>query len=513
MAKTKEQIEIEKHLSSRKWRINNLYRVVDEQGKEVAFKLNWFQTILYDNFWYLNIILKARQVGITTFMCILFLDDCLFQKDLKAAIIADTRDHAKKIFQDKIKYPFEHLPDWLRSKFNVNTDTTDMLSFNNGSSIEVATSVRSGTYQRLHISEFGKICAKTPDKATEIVTGSLNTVHKGQIITIESTAEGAFGAFYDYCQTAQAAELEGTPLTEMDYKFFFFPWYKVPHYRLAGRLPIPRELQDYFNELEQTLKITLDNEQRNWYWKKLQQQKEYMKREYPSHPDEAFASAIEGSYYGKLIDLIRSLKHVTNVPFDPKLPVDTWWDLGMNDTNVILFTQQSSTEIRIIDFYESSGEGLAHYVSVLDEKRNKYSYHYRVHNFPHDIEVRDLSTGKERKYTLLQLGMQSESIRVIPKLSIQEGIDAARSLLPRCYFDQVNCAKVVKALSAYRKEWDDKHGIFKSMPLHDENSHIADAFRQLAVGLIEELAPTGKVILPQEEEMTDDEKYRAIGLI
>lgn len=488
---------LKEKLKDQEWRLNHLYKIVDEHAKEVQFKLNWFQTFILRHLWYLNIVLKARQVGISTFAAIFFLDECLFTKNINAAIIADSRDHAKEIFRTKIEFPFVNLPGWLKQVYSVDTETKEMYKFQNGSAIQVATSVRSGTFQRLHISEFGKICAKTPDKAEEIVTGALNTVHPGEIIIIESTAEGAFGHFYDYCMEALAKKLRGDKLSKLDYRFFFFAWWQVPHYRLEGNYTIPQELTDYFNELEVKLDIKIDQAQRTWYMKKIQTQQENMKREFPSYPEEAFEAAIEGAYYGKLILRARETHRVTMVPHDPLLDVDTWWDLGVNDDNVILFTQQHGREIRLIDIYVNSGEGLAHYAQVLRDKQDKDGYRYRSHNAPHDIEVRDYSTGKSRKLTAAKMGIY---FRTMPKISIEDGIEAGRNLFSRLYIDETRCQKFIVAATMYRKEWDDKLGVFKSQPVHDEHSHIMDAYRTLAVGHLDVSSHESKQIVRPEND-------------
>jgi len=500
--------KIKEHLSDRVWRLNNLYWITNEHGQKLLFRFNWFQNILFTTLHFLNIVLKARQVGITTFFCILYLDDVLFSKNTKAAIIADSQDHAKKIFQEKIKFPFDNLPSWLKGEFKVNTDSAQMLSFANNSSIEVATSVRSGTYQRLHITEFAKISAKYPEKAREIVTGSLNTVHTGEYISIESTAEGAYGYFYDFFKTAEDNKKLGHALTELDYLSFFFPWWQVPHYRLKGNFALPQQLIKYFNETEIKLDIKIDNEQRNWYWKKSIQQQEDMHREYPSYPEEAFLAATEGSIYGKLVDIMRVEKRIRFVPHDPSLQVDTWWDLGWNDHNVILFTQQYGKEIRIINCYENNHEALLHYVTKLGEYRDKFDYHYRTHNFPHDIAVTELQTGKTRFEYLTSIGLSKQTMRILPKFGLQDGIDAVKRIFNRFIVDE-SLDRLIKGMSLYRREWDDKLGVFKSEPVHDEWSHLMDALRGIGVGLQEGLENTGREMLePQNDNLEEDEKYR-----
>ena len=175
-------------LKSRAWRLHNLYHIVDERARDVIFRPNLVQRRFHSDIWYLNIILKSRQHGITTDRCIAALDLTLFQPNTRAGIIAHNREDAEAFFRDKIKYAYDRLPEALRSSLDSKSNTARELMFSNNSAIRVGTSMRSATLQYLHISEFGKICKKYPDKAKEIVTGSLNTLHVGQQCTIESTA-------------------------------------------------------------------------------------------------------------------------------------------------------------------------------------------------------------------------------------------------------------------------------------------------------------------------------------
>jgi len=435
--------------------------------------MNKFQKELFDSAWYLNVILKARQLGVTTFIDILFLDSVLFSKDKHAAIIAHTKEDAEVIFSTKIKFPFDNLPDWLKSSFQVSQDTLRELKFANGSSIRVATSVRSGTLQFLHISEFGYTCAKFPEKAQEIISGSLNTVHSGQLVYIESTAKGRDGHFYDLCMRAMDLKKHGE-LGLMDYKFFFFPWHDNPEYSIPSGTFIDQSLQDYFKHVEVECSKNLSPGQAYWYAKKLEVLGEEMKAEYPSYPEEAFKASMEGSYYGRLIDQSWAEGRITNVPYDPRLYVDTYWDLGIGDDNAIIFTQNFNQEVRIIDCYSSTGEGLSHYAKVLQQK----GYVYGSHWAPHDIEVRELGTGKSRKEHARNLGI---NFRVAKKLPLDDGIEAGRMLLPRVWIDKNKGDKFIKAISHYKKEWDEVNATFKNRPLHDWSSHYADAYRVLAV--------------------------------
>jgi phage terminase large subunit len=191
----------------------------------------------------------------------------------------------------------------------------------------------------------------------------------------------------------------------------------------------------------------------------------------------SFEAAIQGAYYGKAMVQADADKRISRVPYDPRLSVYTAWDLGIGDSTVIWFAQQVGQEVRLIDYYESSGVGLDHYAGVL---RTKYP-NYAEHLLPHDAEVKELGTGRSRLETLRSLGLTN--IRVLPAQSVEDGINAARLLIPRCWFDVEKCARGIECLRQYRAEFDEKLKTLKSRPLHDWTSHGADAFRYLAMGL------------------------------
>ncbi|MBT7683222.1 MAG: hypothetical protein HN636_02035 [Cryomorphaceae bacterium] len=185
----------------------------------------------------------------------------------------------------------------------------------------------------------------------------------------------------------------------------------------------------------------------------------------------SFQAAITGSYYGAIIDDLQKNNKITDVPYDESLDCETWWDLGLKDSTAIWFVQKHGNDIRIIDYEESSGEGLDFYADLLDSKPYKYDRHIA----PHDIKVRELGAfGKSRLESALELGI---SFDIAPKLSIEDGIEAVRKNLPKCYFDKEKTHQGVEALKAYQKKWDDKNQCFKNRPIHNFASHPADAFR------------------------------------
>ncbi len=492
--------DLKKHLGDRKWRLNNLYFIRDEDGNKVLFKMNEVQEYLHDNLWYNNIVPKARQLGVTTFFCILYLDQCLFSENKTACIIAHRQEDMKKIFKNKIKFAWDSLHPWLKETMGEpDTQTAYELTFSNGSSISVSMTTRSGTVQFLHITEHGYICQKFPEKAEEIKTGSLNSVHVGNMVSIESTAAGKEGDFYDFSMEAEKLRLEGRNLTTMDYKIFFFPWHIDKRYFLEGDFPISKEMTDYFNGLESRHKIRLSDSQKRWYQKKRDRLKDKMFAEYPSTLDEAFAVSLEGAYYSKEMARVYLTNRITTVAHDPKLEVDTWWDFGLNDLNVMLFTQSKGNQLRFIDLYFNHGEKLEHYYDILKRKRDDLGYRYRNHNLPHDADTKELQTNLSRKSALFNLGMRN--IRVAPKTDINVGIDRVRSIFPNFIFDEVNCKPLYEALSNYRKDFDRKLGVWKNSPRHETNSHFADTVR--GIGLMWKPDEFSELNMPESKQDTN----------
>lgn len=318
---TPEQWEkLEKCLSDKSWRLNNLYMIKDKRGQEIEFKLNPAQDHFFQNKHNKNVILKARQQGFTTFQCISFLDDCLFRSNLSAGIIAHNIEDAEDFFDNKIRFAYERLDPLIKNAIKAETDSAGVMKFSNGSSIRVRTSFRSGTLQRLHVSEFGKIAAEYPKKAKEIRTGAFNAVSIDQEITVESTAEGMNGEFFNLCEKSQL--IAENQLTALDFKFFFFPWYKSPEYRLNIKgIVIPDHLEAYFDMLKKEHGIKLDQEQKAWYFKKSEEQGEEMHQEYPSYPEEAFMATGRPVFSREKI--ASDIKKAKEVKFKRILPLES----------------------------------------------------------------------------------------------------------------------------------------------------------------------------------------------
>lgn len=478
--------ELKQKLSDPMWRICNLYKIIikgdnDEDGLVIPFKPNKPQLRFISRLHHRNLILKARQLGFTTLIAIIWLDHALFNANSRCGIIAQDREAAKVIFRDKVKFAYQNLPEALRDAMPLAADNADELLFaHNNSSIRVATSMRSGTIHRLHISEFGKICAKYPDKAKEVVTGSIPAVPLNGITIIESTAEGAEGAFHDMTQKAIAASDQGKQLTERDYRFHFFPWWQEERYRMSPEnVIITNKDHDYFDKIEVEQNTVIDIEQRAWYVATrdadFTDSEENMWQEYPSGPVEAFQVSSEGCYYTKQMTTVRKQGRILKIPVLNQ-PVNTFWDIGNSDGCAIWLHQLVGMEDRFIGYYEAHGEDLKHYVAYLQSTGHLWNKHF----LPHDAGHQRLSTdNRSIEKQLNDLGIRNTVIVPVTS-SINAGIQITRERIATAYFDENACKDGIARLTNYKKRWNANAGRWSDEPLHDANSEGADAFRQWA---------------------------------
>lgn len=206
--------------------------------------------------------------------------------------------------------------------------------------------------------------------------------------------------------------------------------------------------------------------------------------EYEQELECSFEAAIRGAYFGQAMGLANEEKRIARVPYQAEIRVETAWDLGVGDYTTIWFYQMVGKEIHVIDYYENSGEGLHHYAGVLDKK----GYLYGSHWAPHDIKVREWGNqGKTRAEEAMSLGIV---FRIVPRMKLEDKINAARVILRRCWFDRERCKEGIEALMQYRKEWDDMRQVFRDRPLHDWASHGADGFCVLAQAVRPDIVDT-----------------------
>lgn len=197
----------------------------------------------------------------------------------------------------------------------------------------------------------------------------------------------------------------------------------------------------------------------------------------------SFSAPLQGAYYERqMSDAVTAKRIDRTVVYDPALLVHTSWDIGIDDSTTIwCFQLGTNKDVRLIDYYEATGEGFGHYIKVLTEKSHKHDWTFGKHYGPHDLRQRQMGKNTQTKWeTALSLGLRFE---ILEKTEVDEGIEAVRQLLGRCWFNEKACHRGILALKSYRKQWDERLKVYRSTPLHDEYSHGADAFRYLAMAL------------------------------
>ena len=475
---------VKNYISDKLWRLNNLYQIVDVNGQKRKFQMFAAQHKVYSKLLehHRLIILKSRQHGISTFFLVDFFDDALFISDIDCGLMALGKDRTADLL-NRTKLMWDNLNPVLIKRMNIHklTDNTQAMSFNNGSCIRIRNSFRSGTLQRLHISELGKIANIRPRDAVETNTGSLQAIHGKSNVIIESTAEGE-NMFKTKWDDAVEMYESGRPLSHKDFLPVFLSWADDP--KCVSDIPQEdtSESIKYFKKKEEHNMI-FTKEQKHWWIIQHRELKDEIYKEYPADPTDAFAKTLDGSYYGKLYS-----KYVyfggreRQDLYSPELKVHVGWDLGMDGYTVMSFWQIFKNEARLIDEYYDNGNGIPHYVDILKQKRDELGYKYANHIFPHDVKVKELNTNMSRLETFLSLGITNHEVD--EGLSVADGIDAVRQILPILYVDK-KCEYLIKCLKNYSKEWDDPKQVWKNKPREDQWCHGADSIRMFAANTID----------------------------
>ncbi|MBN8294558.1 hypothetical protein JI664_21475 [Rhodobacter sp. NTK016B] len=482
-------------LSSWKWRIfsGKLYKIMvkGDNDTDVSFVVpfipNANQREFLANIHYRNVILKARQLGFTTLIAILWLDHALFNEDQRCAIVAHTREDAESIFRDKVKFAYLNLPEIVRMLMPLKRDSaTELLFGHNNSSIKVATSVRSGTIHRLHVSEMGKIAAKFPEKAVEIVTGSLPAVPITGIAVIESTAEGQEGEFYNIATRAEKIAQLGRMPNNTEWMFHFFPWWREPGYVTnPDNINMAPSDHAYFDAVEREMRVKLSMQQRAWYVAKRENEfsgdGEKMWREMPSTPAECWKQSLEGKFYTLQLARARIQGRITKVPHISSVVVHTFWDIGAGDGTGIWLMQHIGAQERFIRYIEGWNEGYAHYVRILRETGYLFGNHYLPHDATHQ---RQLGDRVGAPIDFLQELAPDWTYNIVPRVeTITHGIQMTREAFSRAIFDEEGCAAGLAHLELYGKKWNARMGAWSPEPEKlGGHSEAADSFRQWAQG-------------------------------
>lgn len=499
-----EEHQLRKQLSNRTWRLNNLYWTQDQNGQKVKFRMRWAQKLFFETMWWLNEVLKVRQIGISTFTGILQLDHALFTSDQTCGLIDRTDNDAKKKLR-KILFAYEHLDDpddpgtaalgaLIKASVKLVTSNKSEMEFSNGSKIWAATSLRGSACNFLHVSEMGYIAYQDPSRAEEIASGCFNTVHAGNIIIVEATHEGGrYGLNYELIRQAQ--RFDPANATPLDWKFHFFPWWGERTYTMAvpeSGFTIPQELDRYFTNIEKECRVKLSDEQKFWYIKKSQSPKVDMARQYPGTPEEALQALTEGSIYGPQIAKLRAAGRVKNFEPTDRGQLLVSWDLGQSDFHTAWLLEIIGLDINVLDYWTGRRNTVGQQVAHCMGWEKTYGKEITKHFLPHDAHQINSSASTVYK-DFIAAGVPANRITVVPRTpDIWVGIKHLRGLLPNFRFHATNCERESEtddgilmpsglgALEGYHQKVESANGRLMEMPVHDQASHGADGLRTFA---------------------------------
>ena len=489
--KTTTKVDFEKqYLSSKLWRLNNVYTVINKDGHPVTFRMNYAQHKVYaaTRRHPRVIILKSRQQGISTFWLVSYFDDGMFCPHLNVGLMAQGTDEASTLLE-RAKFLWDELPDSVKAFVGVRLtkDNTKEFGFSNNSSIFIRVSFRSTTLQRLHISEFGKIANANPQRAKETKTGTLQALGKGNTGVIESTAEGRnmFKTMWD----ASVLALHSGQMTEKDFYPIFLSWLDDPDCVQSVDQSLDTEAVKYFLELEKKTGRVTTKEQKNFWVAQRRELGPDLFQEYPATPEEAFLASRDGTYFSKKFnECVVRKGRVQPDMYDPNLPVDVFFDLGVDDYTVMGFVQWYRGEYRIVGEYWNNGYGIGHYIDHAADT----GWDIRDLVLPHDAHQRGTNTAgsgkakstKDIAADHIKVSGYRMGIRVLPRSPIADGIEAVRRIIPMISIDAA-CTYLIDCFNNYSKEFDEKLQVWKKTPKHDEYSHGADMIRQIAMGVRE----------------------------
>jgi len=462
-------------MSDPMWRLTHLYKIRDKgTGKVVEFQPNPQQRDVLESL--LGgcrriVVLKARQLGMSTLMCIYMIDQMLWNSGWQGTIIDRNANSAALKLNTITKLALENLAPELASRVTIlrSSDTILEVSVDGDtpSTIHAATHARGGTYNMLLVSEWGVIQHEDPKRSEEILSGALPSAETGTIV-VETTWRGPLGSGGLARIIRNARDNPIPQAGPMDWKILFFPWWRDPLYTAQGDpSTIIEHNARYLMKLEQNLGITLSDGQKIWYNAKERELGESVLREYPSTMEECWQVPFKGAILAKQVSEARTAGRIRHLEYDRSHPLYTFWDIGSPPNTVIWFIQLIAGEIRVIDVLRGGFESLGELVGNLIAM----GYLYTQHFLPHDAGSTKTS-GLSFQQELRRCGLSNT--RTVPRTQdIEIGLGQLRSLFPRMIFNSSRTADGIEALECYRYS-DDNH------PHHDGNSHYADALRCLA---------------------------------
>ena len=489
-----EKDEIAEQLSDPLWRIRNLYAIVDKMGVEVPFRPTKPQEVLI-NAYYIekkqrHIILKARRLGFSTLIDLILFDAVYWGENLQASIVDLTQGDASEKLKTKVKFAYEHLPPAMKEALQ--GDNEKSMTFGNGSTINAGKNARGGTNQLLHVSELGPIAHEDPKRAEEVKTGALPSADVGAIF-IESTFKGGKGGvFYDMIKTSM--ETPDEYKTSKDYWLHFFPWWQDETLHLQGDMrAISKSTNDYLDQKELELGIKFVDTQRLWYHVALKEQGIFIKREYPTTLDEAFAAPVEGAIYGDVINAARKNEQIHDFLIDRSVPIFCGFDIGWSDSTTVWMFQINGREVHWLWYCQVSHRTPSDVMALIRNTEIPIAGYI----LPHDARQTAASGGVTYEQQLIAAGALNVVVLDRPK-DRWGGINAGREIISRSRFRRTETSDGVEALEAYHTKPISSGGVTSKEPVHDWSSHGADGFRVCCEAIM-----TGRVRSRDGNKMRD----------
>jgi hypothetical protein len=515
MTMTPEVQTLHAKLSSKEWRMDSgMYLIRNKNGVIEPFRPNQAQRKFRKRRHNRNKVPKARQLGMSTFIVIDYLDTCLFPPldasgkpvvaecghiDLTQANALKKLAMAKRAWDEGPNHPDPNFATLWRQIHKANPlirETTGLLQWSNGCRQEAGVSFTGTTPFRLHLSEFGPISAQNPAKASQIMTGPMNAVPMGGIIDVETTMEG--GQYGECWQLFELAKKSGgNPETELDWMLHFFSWLESPEYDLPGRAPNKADTIEYFAGLEKSHGLTIPPSRQAWYEKIKATLGEKIYNQFPTVIDELSRVNVPGQIFPQMAS-VRAEGRVCRFNPEKGYPLFTSWDLGSSDNSAGWLEQPAGKAHNFLDWCTGEGEGAAGIAMMIRHWESIYGP-IEGHLVPHDVEITDKGSGKTFLAQLVECGIPRNKIIVVPRIpDYWVGIDEVRAILPNCWFHE-RCDEPIETdtgaklpggvgrLEGYRKKIDNSTGIARDVPVKDLCDHVASALRTYAEALARNL--------------------------
>lgn len=472
-----ELAQLEPFLASPERRLfsGELYKIIDKSGALIPFipkpeQIEVITELLAGNW---LVIIKARQLGLSTAIGIFVTDLILFRPNYQASLVEINAMLAARKLDRIVKTAVDNLPEWLLALVAVDKSNNSQLSLDmcetGKSTFFAGVNARGGTNQFLWISEWGPIQHEDPARSSAIRTGALPSAKQGTVAVETTWMGGKGGDLWELIEPVITGQSN-------DWKIKFFPWYLDPE-NVSEDSVFDEVAQKYFREIQPRLDaegVTLTMQQKRWWAKERRAQGIFMARENPTFLDECWSAPVEGAIYAKEIARAQAEGRVVPMPIDGSNQVHTFWDLGSPANTVVWYAQVVGREIRIIDCDTGDKGTATQRVAMMLAK----GYNYGKHYLPHDAAQTERS-GEKLTGTLIKAGLPASSIVCVPRChSVWVGINHALELFPALSFNEPKCREGLAALTAYHTK-KTVAGVADE-PVHDWSSHAADAFRYLA---------------------------------